>query len=797
MKPCGILLLGVLAVTAQAEEIVIRSGLVRTIPPARRSVVHIDPIELSLVKGTWQEPQAGLDGWTKIEAGSDGVFSGRPLGGGYVYTTVQSPTARTVILEASGHTMVYVNGVPRTGDPYSYGYVSLPIELKAGVNEFLFLCGRGRLAAKLIDPKAPISLDVRDATTPDIIKGEKGEAWAAVVIRNATNSTLRGLKIEASGDGKTVTTECPDVMEMAVRKVGFKAPLTPTGKLKIRLVNKGKRVDEGSLELRVRQPGQPYKRTFVSKIDGSVQYFAVNPSTRKGSGQALFLSLHGASVEAIGQAEAYSPKQWGFLVAPTNRRPYGFDWEEVGRLDALEVLELAKEMFQTAQAKTYLTGHSMGGHGTWQMGAHFPDLFAAIAPSAGWISFASYAGGVTYENPSPVEKMLQRAGSPSDTLQLKYNYASEGIYILHGDADDNVPVDQARAMRRELESFHKDFSWHEQPGANHWWDASDEAGADAVDWAPIFDMFSHHRLPYAEETRFVDFSTVSPGISSKLRWLLLEQQEHPFELSRVQLRADPVSRKFSGTTQNVARMSLDTSALIPSGSINLDIDGQKLTSIAWPRDGYLRLKKQSGVWEVAAAIDLSEKSPLRYGGFKDVFRNEFVFVYGTRGSIEDRAWAKAKARYDAETFWYRGNGSVEVVADKDFDAKKDPDRNVVLYGNETTNAAWHSLIGDGPVRVAPGNASVAGRYVSNTSTACLFVRPRPGSQIATVAVIGGTDLTGCRLTDRVPIFTSGSAIPDLLFFSPSMLEKGTAGISAAGYFGNDWGVDSGDFAYSN
>jgi len=58
-------------------------------------------------------------------------------------------------------------------------------------------------------------------------------------------------------------------------------------------------------------------------------------------------------------------------------------------------------------------------------------------------------------------------------------------------------------------------------------------------------------------------------------------------------------------------------------------------------------------------------------------------------------------------------------------------------------------------------------------------------------------LTGCRLTDRVPIFTSGSAIPDLLFFSPSMLEKGTAGISAAGYFGNDWGVDSGDFAYSN
>jgi len=27
------------------------------------------------------------------------------------------------------------------------------------------------------------------------------------------------------------------------------------------------------------------------------------------------------------------------LVAPTNRRPYGYDWEDWGRADALEVLE--------------------------------------------------------------------------------------------------------------------------------------------------------------------------------------------------------------------------------------------------------------------------------------------------------------------------------------------------------------------------------------------------------------------------------------------------------------------------
>ena len=39
-----------------------------------------------------------------------------------------------------------------------------------------------------------------------------------------------------------------------------------------------------------------------------------------------------------------------------------------------------------------------------------------------------------------------RATMPSDTLALQQNYAQEGVYMLHGSADDNVPVTQAREM---------------------------------------------------------------------------------------------------------------------------------------------------------------------------------------------------------------------------------------------------------------------------------------------------------------------------------------------------------------
>src|SRR5262249_11907913 len=144
-------------------------------------------------------------------------------------------------------------------------------------------------------------------------------------------------------------------------------------------------------------------------------------------------------------------------------------WEDWGRLDALEVLDFAQKEFGTNPRRTYLTGHSMGGHGTWIVGVTYPDRFAAIAPSAGWVSMFSYAGLRRTQQPTGAAELIQRAVSPSDTLSLLRNITPRGIYVLHGEKDDNVPVDQARTMRKELSAFHSDFAYYERPGAGHWW----------------------------------------------------------------------------------------------------------------------------------------------------------------------------------------------------------------------------------------------------------------------------------------------------------------------------------------
>src|SRR5262249_47299984 len=128
-------------------------------------------------------------------------------------------------------------------------------------------------------------------------------------------------------------------------------------------------------------------------------------------------------------------------------------------------------------------------------------------------------------------------------------------------------------------------------------------------------------------------------------------------------------------------------------------------------------------------------------------------------------------------------------------ATKEPDRNVIVYGNADTNAAWGPLLKNNPVQVRRGALSVGDKKVGGEDAACFFVRPRPGSDVASVGVGTGTSLVGMRLTDRVPVFVSGVGMPDRLVLGPEMLTEGYGGVRAAGYFGDDWSVERGEFVW--
>jgi len=796
---------------AAETEWVLREGVaIRGSGRMGRSAFRTDLIEAQIVTGRWKVPQAGdvleVPGgtnrtWEAVTAREDGAFTNAATRGGYFYLPFVAERDEVLLLRASGHSMVYVNGEPRAGDVYANGSVSLPVAVRRGTNEFLFAGGRGQLQARLVRPERPIMLELRDPTLPDIVAGRPNKHLAAVLLVNGTTNVLRNVALRAASEGgAAVETTLPEVPPLTTRKVGFTlehsgVATTNRATFDLTLVRRGvaEALDTTTLTLRVRQPEETRRETFMSDLDGSVQYYAVAPA-RPLPGRkdplALVLTVHGAGVEAQGQADAYAPKTWAHIVAATNRRPYGFDWEDWGRRDAMEVLEIAKTRYQTDPRQTYLTGHSMGGHGTWHLGVTFPDRFAALGPSAGWVSFFSYAGGRRYEGTNAMAALLQRAMTPSDTLALSSNYLHHGIYILHGDADDNVPVREARTMRAALEKFHRDFAWHEQPGAGHWW------GNACVDWPPMFDWFARHQIPASESVRTVRFATANPGISASSHWVTIEQQSQALGLSAVEIEWNPDARRFEGRTTNVARLSLGLTHVAAGTAPTVALDGDSLTNLTVPPGaGRLRFSRVGGTWRQTERPDPAHKGPHRAGPFKEAFQHRMIFVYGTQGTSEENAWAYAKARFDAESFWYRGNGAVDVVADTAFDARREPDRGVILYGHADSNAAWPALLGKSPLQIRRGSARLGDREMPGEDLAALFVRPRPGSSVASVGVISGTGLTGLRLTDRVPYFMAGIAFPDVTVFTPATLARGTEGVRVAGFFGADWSVKAGEFCW--
>jgi poly(3-hydroxybutyrate) depolymerase len=810
-----------------ADTIIVREALMLTLP--RRTVSRVipqTPVDEWLIGRRTRPPIEGesvrtADGaevtWQRIVPDSLGWFPSRPAGERYVAVTINRTSPVRMMLEGMGHDAVFVNGTPRSGNPYQqkdvreswephFDYSRIPVDLQEGQNLLMFRYSRGGLKVRLLTVTKPICFNANDVTLPDAVAGSSLDAWGSIALINATGATLKGhTLISLPEGGRSDTMRVPYIPAMGVRKLAFRlhggAPAEKGG-VPVHLTLVGGKpgrptvIDQVTVSVSVVGKEDSRRETFVSAIDGSVQYYAVLPPRPGGyTGRpALFLSLHGAGVEASNQAPSYAPKSWGYVVAPTNRRPYGFSWEDWGRMDALEVLDLSMKKFGIDEERVYLTGHSMGGHGTWFLGATYPDKFAAIGPSAGWITFQTYRFTNAPAETSQVRRMLRRAASPSDLFSLADNYRHSGIYILHGGADDNVPPEQSYLMMERLKSVHKDFEYHEEPGAGHWWDNSPEPGNDCVDWRPMFDFFARHVRPGIERTRTVEFSTANPGISSRDAWLTVDAQERQLSVSTARLHLNPGLNQVQGTTANVMRLGIDKGVLSASTTVTVELDSQKnevrLGDVSAER---IWFGKEQGKWRLVDPPAAAMKNARRYGTFKEAFRNRMALVYGTSGTAQENSWAFARARYDAEKLWYQGNSSVDVLADTEFVPAREPDRNVILYGNSQTHRLWKALLADSPVTVDREKVVFGGRSEKRPDICCIFVRPRIGSEVASVGVVSGTGLEGLRLSHVVMYLEPGLGLPDVTVFNSEVLTAGDAGIIVSGFFGLDWSMKSGEF----
>ena len=786
-----------------------------------REAIYTDLLAWKMYNGTLAKPAANAEFttsekgekilWREIAADSSGRFRvfGRNFqrttnpflnpgsadrGSDYLYITYNSATAQTALLNIAGNSAVYVNGAPHMGDPYSSGYMYVPVRLKKGLNEF-FIRAANVLPLLILNVK-PVELLTNDLTAPVVVTNQNEKLKGAIVIANTSSASTKNLQLKTSVAGKEVIVSIATVPALGTRKVIFEfdaSGIKAKGKhdCKISLLQKGKLIDEKTITIEAVDNGSHYSKTFISGIDGSLQYFAITPQVGGSKNNAaLFLSVHGAGVEAIGQARAYKSKDWGTLVAATNRRPRGFNWEDWGRLDALEVLGLAKKLFQPDPQHIYLTGHSMGGHGTWFLGATYPDKWAAIAPAAGYASLKDYGsadGRIPDSSRSASEKILLRAGNQSDVPKLAFNYKPLGVYILHGDSDRVVPVTYARQMRKVLADFHSDYNYYEYPGGEHWF------GDQSVDWPHIFNFFKWHSIAHDTAVNNIDFTTSSPGISSSYRWATVYQQLHSLQYSRIQLKRNRVANTITGLTENVLLLRLALNDFGAGADVKILLDGTSAVNYkTTSANDTVFVLKENNKWALTEKPAAFEKNPQRYGTFKEAFNHNMLFVVGTGGNSEEKETTMNKAVYDAETWYYRGNGAVDMITDKEYDPAKYAGRNVILYGNATTNSAWKILLNDCPIQVTSNEIKAGVASWTGNDLAAYFTWPQKDARLL-IGVVAATGVKGIKAAYANQYFAGGSGFPDFMIFNSDMLKGDDKGIKLAGFFDHQWKLSAAEY----
>ena len=107
------------------------------------------------------------------------------------------------------------------------------------------------------------------------------------------------------------------------------------------------------------------------------------------------------------------------------------------------------------------------------------------------------------------------------------------------------------------------------------------------------------------------------------------------------------------------------------------------------------------------------------------------------------------------------------------------------------------MLNDSPVQVGNGFVSIGTKRIGGSQLGCIFIRPRKGTENASVAVISGSGLVGMKLTTRIPYMNPGIGLPDFTLFNSDLVTKGERGILATGFFGLDWSVENGEFVWQS
>ncbi len=453
---------------------------------------------------------------------------------------------------------------------------------------------------------------------------------------------------------------------------------------------------------------------YKDEIDGSTQYCRAYLPAAYSTHKAwpLIVYLHGYNPANPDYINWWSVEQRHHRIAESRGTIWidahgrgNAQYAGIGDRDVMKCMEEAKRRFAVDPDRVYLTGESMGGHGTWRIASRHPDVFAAAAPVYGGWDFRITNVAGPSQTPSPQSALAAYSLEYASSFANAESLLHVPLLVIHGDADAAVSVENSRHAVRLLQRWGYDIRYHEMPGWGH---EDLRQQAFIADW-----LLSHRRK---QEPRIVRLRSVDLNAASAY-WLKVAAFQRPAEITRITAEVqEPGVVKVDST--NVAAFTLDLPQALRGSS-------QKLRVI-W--NGETHEFAGTGVTEVgtrSTPATLAKRAGLE-GPLPAVLETPFAVVIGTI-STDSRMREMIQAGADSLAHQWRSwqRQPLRIIKDTELTAEHERTLSLILLGAADANAVTKRLARKLPFSASRNGIAVDGRQWKIRDSVLQAVYPSP------------------------------------------------------------------------
>lgn len=532
-------------------------------------------------------------------------------------------------------------------------------------------------------------------------------------------------------------------------------------------------------------------RGYTSKIDGSVQpYWLIVPADydfKADKKHRLDFWWHGRG-ETLSEAQfmANSPGAGGGIIPAPGAlilHPYGRYCNAnkfAGEIDTFECLEHAKKHYRIDDSRLVARGFSMGGAACWQFGAHYPALWAACAPGAGFSETPEFLKVFQNEKIEPTwyEKKLWHLYNATDYCQNLFNLPT---VAYSGEIDSQKQA--ADVMAREMKKVGLELKHVIGPKTGH----SYEKDAK-VEVNKLIDAIVEKGKPAVPKE--IKFTTYTLRYN-ECGWIQVTELEKHWEPAT--LEGTYADRKIALKTKGVAGFRL----LLDEGKapMSITIDGQavKMSNVYRKVGGQWARENRDLVVVSGQAVMPGTKVHGLQGPIDDAFMSAFLNVSPTGKPLNEKvgAWAAKEMKHASDHWRKQFRGDAPTKADNDITDADIKNNNLVLWGCPQSNAVLAKIADKLPIKWTAKGVTVGDTTYEAGTHVPVLIFPNPLNPSKYVVLNSGftfreyDQLNNARQVPKLPDY----AVLDVTTPANS---RYPGKVVRAGFFGEKWELQKDD-----